>query len=204
MDCRHHIGPKAIGSPCALMRWQDHHDCVVVFFLKGYNPFRRFFMPDEPKIGNAGSIEEKAWHALEAEEVLRDLKVHENGLTSEQAAQRLQRYGHNQLQEAARPGFLAMLWDQLNNFVVILLIVASLVSAFLGEWVDASAILAIVVLNTVLGIIQERRAEEALAALKRLAAPDAHVLRDGHRQSEEHTSELQSPTNLVCRLLLEK
>ncbi len=65
----------------------------------------------------------------------------------------------------------------------ILLIVASIVSALLGEWIDASAILAIVVLNTVLGIVQERRAEEALAALKRLAAPEAHVLRGGRRVS---------------------
>src|SRR5574341_588972 len=175
MDCRHHIGPKAIGSPCALMRWQDHHDCVVVFFLKGYNPFRRFFMPDEPKIGNAGSIEEKAWHALEAEEVLRDLKVHENGLTSEQAAQRLQRYGHNQLQEAARPGFLATLWDQLNNFVVILLIVASLVSAFLGEWVDASAILAIVVLNIVFTDLEPHIPADARREAVMEAGPDASV-----------------------------
>ena len=137
----------------------------------------------ELKIGNVGSIQEKPWHALGTEEVLRDLQVQEKGLTSEEAAQRLRRYGHNQLQEAARPGFLATLWDQLNNFVVILLIVASIISALLGEWVDASAILAIVVLNTVLGIVQERRAEEALAALKRLAAPEAHVLRDGHRDS---------------------
>ena len=115
--------------------------------------------------------------------MLRDLKVLDDGLTSEEAAQRLQRYGHNQLEQAARPGFLAVLWEQLNSFVVMLLIVASIVSALLGEWIDASAILAIVVLNTVLGIVQERRAEEALAALKRLAAPEAHVLRDGRRVS---------------------
>jgi Ca2+-transporting ATPase len=63
------------------------------------------------------------------------------------------------------------------------LIVASIISALLGDYVEASAIMAIVVLNAVLGIVQEQRAEEALAALKRLAAPDAQVLRDGHRQS---------------------
>ncbi len=122
------------------------------------------------------------WHALEVEEVLRDLQVHENGLTAGEASQRLHRYGPNQLQEAPRPGFWITLWDQLNNFVVILLIVSSIISALLGEWIDALAILSIVILNTMLGIVQERRAEQALAALKRLAAPEAHVLRDGHRQ----------------------
>ncbi len=76
-----------------------------------------------------------------------------------------------------------MLWEQLNNFVVILLIVASIISALLGDYVEAAAIMAIVVLNAVLGIVQEQRAEEALAALKKLASPDAQVLRDGRRQS---------------------
>ena len=123
-----------------------------------------------------------AWHTLKVEDVLRDLHVHENGLTAKEASRRAQRYGPNQLQEAPRPNFWITLWEQLNNFVVILLIVSSAISALLGEWIDALAILSIVVLNTVLGIVQERRAEQALAALKRLAAPDAHVLRDGHRQ----------------------
>ncbi len=122
------------------------------------------------------------WHALEVDEVLRDLQVHENGLTDGEASRRLHHHGLNQLQEAPRPSFWITLWDQLNNFVVILLIVSSIISALLGEWIDALAILSIVILNTVLGIIQERRAEQALAALKRLAAPEAHVLRDGHRQ----------------------
>src|SRR5712691_3104763 len=140
-------------------------------------------MSAEIEAGNDGTAGQKAWHALAAQEVLRDLKVHASGLTSEEAAGRLHRHGHNELQEAARPGFLKTLWDQLNNFVVILLIVASVISALLGEWIDASAILSIVVLNTVLGIIQERRAEAALAALKRLAAPEGHVLRDGHRET---------------------
>jgi Ca2+-transporting ATPase len=75
-----------------------------------------------------------------------------------------------------------MLWDQLNNFIVILLLVAAVISAFLGDLVEAAAIMAIVVLNSTLGVIQERRAEEALAALRKLAAPDAQVVRDGHRQ----------------------
>src|SRR5512134_231193 len=123
------------------------------------------------------------WHALKAQEVLDHLKVEHGGLTSGQASQRLEQYGPNQLKEAPRPTFLQMLWEQLNNFVVILLIVASVISALLGDYVEAAAIMAIVVLNAVLGIVQERRAEEALAALKKLAAPDAQVMRDGRRVS---------------------
>src|SRR5512134_651253 len=123
------------------------------------------------------------WHALKAQEVLDHLKVEHGGLTSGQASQRLEQYGPNQLKEAPRPTFLQMLWEQLNNFVVILLIIASIISALLGDYVEAAAIMAIVVLNSVLGIVQEQRAEEALAALKKLAAPDAQVVRDGRRVS---------------------
>jgi Ca2+-transporting ATPase len=123
------------------------------------------------------------WHALSAGEVLEHLKVRDDGLTSAEAAARRAQYGPNQLSEAPRPSFLKMLWEQFNNFIVMLLIVASLVSAFLGEWVDASAIMAIVILNAILGIVQERRAEEALAALKKLAAPEARLLRDGHHMT---------------------
>src|SRR5215211_7637583 len=135
------------------------------------------------KIGRLNAVEELQWHALHTHEVLEHLKVEGNGLTTEDARKRLEYYGPNQLQEAPRPTFLHMLWEQLNNFVVILLIIASIISALLGDYVEAAAIMAIVVLNSVLGIVQERRAEEALAALKKLAAPDAQVMRDGHRIS---------------------
>jgi len=126
---------------------------------------------------------EHDWHTLKPDEVLNHFKVQENGLTTEEAKRRLQLYGPNQLKESARPAFLQMLWEQLNNFVVVLLIVASGISALLGDFVEAAAIMAIVVLNAILGIVQERRAEEALAALKKLAAPDAQVMRDGHRKT---------------------
>lgn len=124
---------------------------------------------------------EHDWHALKADAVLKHLEVQHEGLSSEEVEKRLQQYGPNQLKEAPRPGFLTLLWAQLNNFVVILLIVASVISALLGDYVEAAAIMAIVVLNSVLGIVQEQRAEQALAALKKLAAPDAQVLRDGVR-----------------------
>lgn len=133
----------------------------------------------EPKEKDVSSI---VWHAMSAEQVLGELGTGIHlGLTSEEAARRLEVYGRNELKEKPRPTFLRMVFDQLNNFVTILLIVASLVSAVLGDYVEAGAILLIVVLNAVLGVIQESRAEEALAALKKLASPEAQVLRDGHR-----------------------
>jgi P-type Ca2+ transporter type 2C len=154
---------------------------VVVFFIViTTNITQEMFCMALEKTGKA-QVEQQEWHALKPEEVLSHLKVEGNGLTTAEAKKRLEYYGPNQLKEAPRPSFWQMLWEQLNNFVVILLIVASVISALLGDYVEAGAIMAIVVLNSILGIIQERRAEEALAALKKLAAPDAQVMRDGHR-----------------------
>jgi len=122
------------------------------------------------------------WHAMSSDEVLAALGTQpQAGLTSEDAKSRLSEYGYNQLAEKPRPGFFKMVLAQLNNFIVILLIIAAIVSALLGEWIDAGAIFAIVVLNAILGVIQESRAEQALAALKKLAAPEAQTLRDGKR-----------------------
>jgi len=125
-----------------------------------------------------------AWHSQEASEVAAKFDTQlQRGLTAEEATHRLARYGPNQLQEIPRPGLWRMLLDQFNNFLVLILIAASLVSFLLGDYVEAIAILAIVILNAVLGVVQESKAEEALAALKRMTAPEARVIRDGHRQT---------------------
>jgi len=121
------------------------------------------------------------WHALSAEEAVQQLEtVQEMGLSSEEAKKRLEKYGLNQLQEKPRPTFFQLVLEQLKNFLIIMLIAASILSIVLGEYVDASAILAIVLLNAILGVVQESRAEEAFAALQKMAAPEAHVMRDGH------------------------
>ena len=127
-------------------------------------------------------METKAFHAKPIDVAVRELESHaENGLTAAEAAARLQRLGANELTEKPRPGFLALLWDQFNNYLVIILIVAALIALALGEYVDSIAIMCIVVLNAVIGVIQESKAEQALAALKKMAAPTAQVVRDGRQ-----------------------
>jgi Ca2+-transporting ATPase len=122
------------------------------------------------------------WHSLTTDEVIEKLESHEeHGLTDKIAEQRLNEIGPNQLAEKPHASFISLVLAQLKGFVVILLIVASVISAILGEWVDAAAIMTIVVLNAIMGVVQESRAEEALAALKKMAAPDAQVLRNGRR-----------------------
>ena len=124
----------------------------------------------------------RAWHSQAIAQVANELATHtDNGLSEPVVVARAQDYGPNELKEPRRPTYLKRILDQLKSFVVLLLIVASLVSAALGDWVEAAAIMAIVVLNAVLGVIQEGKAEEALASLKKMAAPEAHVLRGGHR-----------------------
>jgi Ca2+-transporting ATPase len=124
--------------------------------------------------------EQRQVHAAPVESVAGEFETHlHNGLSAEQVHTRLERYGPNELMERPRPGFLKRLLDQFNNFLIIILIVAAVISLLLGEVIDASAIMAIVVLNAVLGLVQESKAEQALAALKRMAAPTAQVIRDG-------------------------
>ncbi len=135
-----------------------------------------------PSLPSTSEPAEKTWRALDANATLRHLATSPEGLTTSEARQRLVRYGPNQLAEAPPPSFWVKLWEQFNNFVVWLLIVAAVVSAALGDWVEAAAIMAIVILNAALGLVQESRAEQALAKLRQMAAPEAHVIRDGRRQ----------------------
>jgi len=124
------------------------------------------------------------WHAIGTKEVLSQLNTFEKeGLSTDEAQNRLAQYGPNQLTEPPPTTFWQLLWEQFNNFVVILLIIAAVISAILGDFIEAAAIMAIVILNAALGIFQERRAEQALAALRQLAAPDAHVIRDGKHKT---------------------
>jgi Ca2+-transporting ATPase len=119
------------------------------------------------------------WH-LAADEVARKLETDlKSGLSPEAAAGKLAALGPNELQEKKGRGPLAIFFDQFKSLMIGVLIAAALVSGFLKEWVDAVAILAIVILNAILGLVQEYRAEKSLAALRRLSAPSAKAVRGG-------------------------
>ena len=127
-----------------------------------------------------GIADHLRWATADLEAVTQELGVAaDQGLGSEEAARRLETYGPNRLAEAPGRSFLQMVWDQVTEPLVLILIAAAFLSAVLGEWADVIVILAIVVLNALLGASQEQRAEASLAALKRMGAPTARVLRDG-------------------------
>jgi Ca2+-transporting ATPase len=130
----------------------------------------------------ATNLPQVPWHSQPIEDVAAQLKTRlDAGLSTAEAQTRLAQHGPNELRERPPTPFWKLVLEQLNNFVVILLIVASVVAALLGDVIEAVVIMAIVVLNAVLGVVQESRAEKALAALKKMAAPDAETIRDGHR-----------------------
>jgi Ca2+-transporting ATPase len=124
-------------------------------------------------------VSEPDWHTLEAAEALAHLDGSATGLTTAVARQRLQEYGANTLPGKRHRAPLVILLAQFADFMIIVLLAAALISGFIGEPQDTIAILVIVVLNAVIGAVQEFRAERAIAALREMAAPEARVLRDG-------------------------
>jgi Ca2+-transporting ATPase len=124
----------------------------------------------------------RVWHTLSRDEVAELLKTSANGLTSQEGRSRLLKFGQNQLKEAKKISPLRIFLSQFKSFLVLILIIASGVSFILGHSLETVAILLIVVMAAVLGFIQEYRAERALEALKKMAAPLALVVRDNQQQ----------------------
>jgi Ca2+-transporting ATPase len=119
------------------------------------------------------------WHTQSAENVTRHWSSSETGLAAAEASERLRTHGFNELTERRGKGPLAMLREQFTETMVLILIAAGVISAFLGKVTETAAILAIVVLFAVLGFVQGYRAERAMAALKQLAVPVVRVRRGG-------------------------
>lgn len=119
------------------------------------------------------------WHLIEKEEALQALQSHQQlGLSSSEVQTRQARHGANELVEKGGRTPLKILWEQLTATMVLILISAAVVAALLGDTKNAVAILAIVILYAILGFIQEYRAEQAIASLKRLSVPNVRVMRD--------------------------
>jgi P-type Ca2+ transporter type 2C len=120
-----------------------------------------------------------AWHTRTTDENIAELAASSSGLSAHEAGQRLEQSGPNILKEGARRSPLMMIVDQFKDLFIIILLIAAVIAGVVGDPVEAYAILAIVVLNAVIGFFQEFRAEKAIAALRGMAAPTATVLRDG-------------------------
>ena len=118
------------------------------------------------------------------EDVFKEVQSSPSGLSSQEAASRFEKYGANTLQEGKKKSLLEKFVDQFKDFMILVLLVAAVVSMFAHQGdpdpTDAIIILAVVLLNAVLGVFQESKAEEAIEALKKMASPVASVLRDGH------------------------
>ena len=123
------------------------------------------------------------WHALSIDEVAREIGMDVNGgLSSVQVKKIRQTSGRNVLEEKKGVSPWKILFAQFSGLLIWVLIGAAIISGLLGEWVDAIAIITIVILNALIGFFQEYRAEKSLAALKKLSAPSAKVIRDGTKQ----------------------
>jgi len=124
-----------------------------------------------------------AWHARQAPAVLAELATSEQGLTTAEAGSRQARFGPNRLTPPRRRGPVRRFLAQFHNVLIYLLLAAAAVTAALAHWVDAGVILGVVVINAVIGFLQEGKAERALDAIRNLLSPRASVLRDGRRTS---------------------
>ncbi len=120
---------------------------------------------------------EKKWYQKSLESITSE--YNQNGLTDEQVIANREKYGLNKLDEGKKVSLWMLFLNQFNNSMIIILIIASVISFFLDEKADAMIILAIVLLNAILGVLQEDKAEKALAALKEMAAPMTKVKRNG-------------------------
>ncbi|MBB3711799.1 magnesium-transporting ATPase (P-type) [Limimaricola variabilis] len=121
------------------------------------------------------------WHALEGAQALTRLDTTPAGLTAREAGERLARHGPNRLPAPRPKSLLRRVWHQFDNLLIQVLLAAGLITAVLGHWVDSGVILAVVVINAAIGLWQEGRAENALAAVRSLLSPEASVRRDGRR-----------------------
>ncbi|MCW8915563.1 MAG: cation-transporting P-type ATPase [Magnetovibrio sp.] len=132
-----------------------------------------------PELHETGPV----WHALEVDGVLGVLDTSAQGLSAEEAAARIKKYGYNQLPETKPTHPLIRFLAQFHNVLIYVLLAAALTTAVLEHWIDTSVIIGVVVINAVIGFVQEGKAENALRAIRQMLSLHAMVVRDGHRLS---------------------
>ena len=136
------------------------------------------------------------WFAKSQEEVLTELAVDPaTGLSSEEAQKRLDKYGRNKLKSKPKKSIIALFFAQLQDMLIYVLLGATVITLLIQEYVDASIILLVVVLNAVIGVVQEYKAEKAIEALQKMTTPKAIVRRDG--EVKEINSEEVVPGDIV-------
>lgn len=134
------------------------------------------------------------WHSSSVEEIAKNLKTNINiGLTDDEAQKRFERYGPNNLKEKKKESIFIKFIKQFNDFMIITLIIAAIISAVVSklngeaDYIDSIIIVAIVIFNAIMGLVQEQKAEKSLEALKKMTAPNAKVRRDGRVQEIDAT-----------------
>jgi potassium/sodium efflux P-type ATPase len=130
--------------------------------------------------------EQGDWHARESSHVLEALAVDPGaGLSGAEAGRRLAEHGPNRLPEEQRERALVRFLKQFHNVLIYILVAAAAFTAFLGEWIDTGVIIAVVLVNALIGFVQEGKAERALQEIRRMLSVEASVIRDGHRETVE-------------------
>ena len=134
------------------------------------------------------------WHSCSVEEIAKNLKTNINiGLSDDEAQKRFERYGPNNLKEKKKESIFVKFIKQFNDFMIITLIIAAIISAVVSklngeaDYIDSIIIVAIVIFNAIMGLVQEQKAEKSLEALKKMTAPNAKVRRNGRVQEIDAT-----------------
>ncbi len=143
-------------------------------------------------------MQNKNWHALGVQEIVQIFKTSKSGLSTEEAERRIKKYGENKLPEKKRFTYLGVAISQFKSPMVYVLLAAAAVSFLLGEYLDVGVILFAVFLNTVVGFVQEIKAEEALAALSSVVEHKVYVIRDGI-EKEINTNDIVAGDILVLK-----
>lgn len=132
---------------------------------------------DSDRVANKTAL----WHSCSVEKVLKEFATEQSGLASAEAKLRLEKYGANRLKPPKTESVITRFLLQFHNVLIYILLGAFVVTAFLGHWIDSGVILGVVIINAIIGFIQEGKAEKALNAIRRMLSLNANVLREGQR-----------------------